>query len=813
MDPFEKLGAFYLGRPYDLEAGKPGDGYLLYDAKDLTTHAVCVGMTGSGKTGLCIGLLEEAAIDGIPAIVIDPKGDMTNLLLSFPDLAPEDFRPWIDESEAGRLGLDPDAYARQQADKWKTGLSSWGQDGDRIRRMRERTDFALYTPGSPSGRPVSILRSFTAPPAAVREDSEMLREQASGTAAGLLGLVGEDTDPILSQAHILLTSLILDAWNKGQDLDLAGMIRMIQQPPFTQVGVMDLESFYPSKDRFGLAMKLNGLLASPSFSSWLQGDPLDIGAMLFTAEGRPRISILSIAHLSDNERMFFVSLLLNQVVSWMRTQSGTGSLRAILYMDEIHGFFPPVANPPSKAPMLTLLRQARAFGLGIVLTTQNPVDLDYKGLSNTGTWFIGRLQTERDKERVLEGLEGANLAQGEAFDRGRLGKILSGLGNRVFLMHNVHDDGPTVFETRWCLSYLRGPMTRTDFGKLKTGRTGTPAASSAPAAEPVAPTPVPSVPAPVLAAPTIPPDIRVLSLPIRGRLDGSNLVYRPGVLGVARVGFRDTRAGIQADKELLAYTRLTDAVLPADWEAARLTDLTLEDMETSCREGIPTAALPPAATQAKSYTGWSREFADWVFRTQSIELLHAPSLKETSMPGETERDFRIRLQLKAREAKDLATEELRKKYAAKVAALEERIRKSEQAVEREQDQAKQQRMQTAISFGTTLLSAFLGKKKVNASSVGRATTAIRGASRSLKESGDVARSKETVEALGKQLKELEETFNSDTDSLAAQMDPQNLDLQTVVLRPLKTNVQVRLVSLAWLPFRTDANGIESAAWE
>ena len=501
MEDFEKLGAFYLGRPYDIEAGKSGEGYLLYDAKDLTTHGVCIGMTGSGKTGLCIGLLEEAAMDGIPAIVIDPKGDMTNLLLTFPDLAPEDFRPWIDESEAGRLGLTPDAFARQQADKWKAGLSSWGQDGDRIRKMRERTEFVLYTPGSPSGRPVSILNSFTAPPAAVREDGEMLREQAAGTASGLLGLVGEDTDPILSRAHILLTSLILDAWNRGRDLDLAGVIRMIQQPPFTQVGVMDLESFYPSRDRFELAMKLNGLLASPSFSSWLQGDPLDIGAMLFAGDGRPRISILSIAHLGDKERMFFVSLLLNQVVSWMRTQSGTGSLRAILYMDEIQGFFPPVANPPSKAPMLTLLRQARAFGLGVMLTTQNPVDLDYKGLSNTGTWFIGRLQTERDKERVLEGLEGASLAQGETFDREHLGKILSGLGNRIFLMHNVHDDGPTVFETRWCMSYLRGPMTRTDFARLKEGQAGPAAAPAASAGGAAPAVPLPYAPAPASAPP------------------------------------------------------------------------------------------------------------------------------------------------------------------------------------------------------------------------------------------------------------------------------------------------------------------------
>ena len=344
MESFEKLGAFYLGRPYDLAAGKPREGYLLYDSKELTTHAVCVGMTGSGKTGLCVSLLEEAAMDGIPAIVIDPKGDMANLALSFPDLLPEDFLPWIDEGEARRKDLSPAAYARQQADLWKTGLASWGQDGERIRTMRERSDVALYTPGSSAARQISILHSFDCPPAAILEDGELLREQAAVTSASLLGLIGEDADPVRSRQHILLTSLILDSWGKGLDLDLAGIIRLIQQPPFSQVGVMDLEAFYPSKERFALALQLNSLLASPSFASWLHGEPLDIDRLLYTQEGQPRISILSIAHLSDSERMFFVSLLLGQVIAWMRTQSGTGSLRAILYMDEIHGYFPPVAK-------------------------------------------------------------------------------------------------------------------------------------------------------------------------------------------------------------------------------------------------------------------------------------------------------------------------------------------------------------------------------------------------------------------------------------------------------------------------------------
>ena len=233
------------------------------------------------------------------------------------------------------------------------------------------------------------------------------------------------------------------AWRAGRDLDMAGLIHAVQSPPFDKVGVIDLETFFPAKERFALAMKLNNLIASPGFAAWMEGESLDVGGLLYTTEGKPRLSILSIAHLSDDERMFFVTILLNEVLAWIRTQPGTSSLRAVLYMDEIFGYFPPTAKPPSKMPMLTLLKQARAFGLGVVLATQNPVDLDYKGLSNAGTWFLGRLQTKRDKERVLEGLEGASNAAGQSFDRRKMDELLSSLGNRVFLMNNVHEDQPS----------------------------------------------------------------------------------------------------------------------------------------------------------------------------------------------------------------------------------------------------------------------------------------------------------------------------------------------------------------------------------
>jgi hypothetical protein len=480
MEQFEKLGAFYLGRPYDPVKKAAQPGLILYDSKDLVTHAVCVGMTGSGKTGLCIDLLEEAALDGVPAIAIDPKGDLTNLMLTFPELRPEDFRPWINEDDARAKSLSPDDYAAQQAKLWRDGLAAWGEDGERIRRLRDAADFAIYTPGSSAGIPISILASFAAPAQAVRDDSELLRDRVTTTASSVLGLLGIAADPIQSREHILIANLLTKAWSAGQGLDLGALITQIQKPPMATVGALDLESFYPSKERAQLAVKMNNLLASPGFNAWLEGVPLDVGQLLRSESGKPRVAIVSIAHLSDAERMFFVSLLLNQVLDWARAQSGTTSLRAVLYMDEIFGYFPPVAEPPSKRPLLTLLKQARAFGLGIVLATQNPVDLDYKGLANAGTWFLGRLQTERDKARVLEGLESASAAAHAEFDKGEIDKLLSGLSQRIFLMHNVHEDAPVVFESRWAMSYLRGPLTRDQIKKLMDGKR--PAASGAPRA-------------------------------------------------------------------------------------------------------------------------------------------------------------------------------------------------------------------------------------------------------------------------------------------------------------------------------------------
>lgn len=396
MQDYEKLGVFYLGREFDPARGTPNDNLLLYDSRDLTTHAVCVGMTGSGKTGLCLALLEEAAIDGVPAICIDPKGDLANLLLTFPNLSASEFTPWVDRAEAARQGLSVEEYAAQTAASWKKGLEQWRQPVERVARFRDSVDLAVYTPGANTGLPLSVLRSFAAPSEAVLGDAAALRDRVATVVSGLLAQLGRDADPIKSREHILLSNVIDRAWREGKSLDLVALIGAVQKPGFDQVGAFDLETFFPAKERLDLAMAINNLLASPGFTAWMEGEPLDAQRLLFTSEGKPRVSIISIAHLDDSQRMFIVTLVLNELISWMRAQSGTSSLRAIFYMDEIFGYFPPTASPPSKPPMLTLLKQGRAFGLGCVLATQNPVDLDYKGLSNAGTWLIGRLQTERD---------------------------------------------------------------------------------------------------------------------------------------------------------------------------------------------------------------------------------------------------------------------------------------------------------------------------------------------------------------------------------------------------------------------------------
>jgi len=816
MQDFEKLGVFYLGRPYDPANQTSHKTWLLYDSKDLVTHAVCVGMTGSGKTGLCLALLEEAAIDGIPAILIDPKGDLGNLLLTFPSLQGKDFLPWINEDDARKKGLSPSDYATEQADLWKNGLASWGQDGARIARLKEAADFAIYTPGSNAGIPVSILASLSTPPQALLDDPELLRERINTTATSLLGLLGIEADPVQSREHILLSTILDKAWSQGQDVDLSSLIHLIQTPPVSKIGVVNVDTFFPSKERFAFAMKLNNLLASPSFAAWLEGEVLDIGRILHTAQGKPRMAIFSIAHLNDAERMFFVTLLLSQMIGWMRSQSGTTSLRALLYMDEIFGYFPPVANPSSKQPLLTLLKQARAFGVGIVLATQNPVDLDYKGLANTGTWFIGRLQTERDKARVLEGLEGASAGAGQKFDRQRMEQTLAGLGSRMFLMNNVHEDAPVVFESRWCLSYLRGPLTRAQIKMLMAPYKASDQASASNQDKKRSEKTVVSKPADMTGtqSPVLPPGIPYYFLPLRGTPSPNTMsIYRPMLLGVAQVGFVDKNTRIDSTQPCGWLIPMIDGPVTLDWDHAEATDVPVSDLESTPEPSVSFAPLPAVASQAKSYETWQKDFLNWLYRTQKLDVFRSPSSKVLSNPGETEREFRVRLQQLGREQRDQEMDRLRKTYTPKITALEERIRRAEQTKTREAEQAKAAYVQTAISVGATLLNALTGRKTITATTIGRATTAARGVGRSIKEAQDAARAGETIEALKAQRQDLDAQFKTETDALASRMDPLTENLETLSIKPTKTRISIQVVALAWVPYRQDHSGHVTAAWQ
>jgi len=823
MESYEKLGVFYLGRYHDLEARKTLPDLLLYNSNDLLTHALCVGMTGSGKTGLCIDIIEEAAIDGIPAILIDPKGDLANLLLTFPDLRREDFEPWVNPDEARKKGVAPAEFAAQQAELWKTGLASWDQDGERIRRLREAAEFTIYTPGSSAGIPVSILDSFAAPPQGILDDSELLRERINTTVSGLLGLVGVEADPTKGREAIFLANVIQHAWANGHDIDLGSLIQEIQSPGIQRIGVMDVETFYPAKERFALATAINGLLASPGFGAWLEGEPMDVQRIYYTEAGKPRVAIFSIAHLNDAERMFFVTLLLNQLLGWMRTQSGTTSLRALLYMDEIFGYFPPVANPPSKRPLLTLLKQGRAFGLGAILATQNPVDLDYKGLANIGTWFLGRLQTDRDKQRVLDGLEGA--AQGSNFDRAAMEQTLARLGNRVFLLHNVHEEGASIFESRWAMSYLRGPMTRNQIKALMDARRspavggpprrgsaapagariGGGARASSPATvaeEGVVASPaeieVPrSQPAGKLTRPALPPAIPQYFVPARD--GGEEIVYEPKLLGAASVRFADTKAKVDMTEEVTLLAPIRDDAVPVDWAEAQDAGVDPNDLERNPASGAAFADLPPAASQTKNYAMWQKEFVNAVYSSRKLKLFKSTVYEQISRINESEGDFRARLNQVARERRDAAVAKLRAKYAPKLATLNERARRAEQAVQREAEQARSAKLSTALSFGSTLLGAFLGRKAVSSTNVSKAATAMRGVGRSLEQSQDVARAGETVEAVKKQIADLDAQFQAEAAAIETGGDPATESLETVELRPTKANVRVKLVALAWTP--------------
>lgn len=802
VDDYEKLGAFYLGRGYSLRDGCAGDDLLLYDSRDLVTHGVVLGMTGSGKTGLCLAILEEAMMDNIPAIVIDPKGDIANLMLTFPDFKGDDFRPWINEEDAVRRGRTPDDFASDQAAMWEKGLAEWGQGSERVRALRDKVDVRVYTPGSSAGLPVSVLSSLDVPPSGILDEPELLAERIESSVSSLLSLLGIDADPLLSREHVFLSQVFSQSWAGGENLSLEKLILRIQNPPFEKIGVIGLEGFYPEKERMALAMQMNSLLASPGFAAWLSGEPMDVRQFLRdSATGRPRVSIFSIAHLSEKERMFVVSLLLNQVVGWMRGQSGTTSLRALLYMDEIYGYLPPTANPPSKKPLMTMLKQARAYGLGVLLATQNPVDLDYKALSNIGTWFLGRLQTERDKMRVLEGLEGAAATQGAGFDRREMEQILAGLGNRVFLLNNVHEDHPVTFQVRWVMCYLRGPLTRDQIKRLMDP---VKEARHARATEDAATGGIPAAPIPATrdsenARPVLPVGVPEYFLRIRTPRANAALVYLPAVLRSAEVYVSNAKLGIDGTMKINLLTRFRQGGDAVDWADTEEIDFGPQHMDTAPFEPCVFGAVPGCALNASFYREAARDFGNWIYRERGMRLLKSSAVGLHSGPGEAEVDFRARVKLAAAEERDRRVESLRDKARREAAKLEDKLRRAEAAAEKEKAQAHSARMGSLISIGSSVLGALMGRKKLGATTVRSAGTSMRSVSRAWEQGRDVDLAEGRIEAIQQDLEELEQQLVSDMDAVRAAFDAAAGALEEVTIKPLKKNIDVKAVGIAWLP--------------
>ncbi len=779
----EKKGMFYLGKLYDTQTGKVKDEPLLYSSQNLTTHAVCIGMTGSGKTGLGITLLEEAALNAIPSIIIDPKGDMGNILLTFPGLSAEEFKPWIDEGEAERKGKTVDAYAEEVAQTWREGLKAWGETPKRLQDLRSAVSMEIYTPASKAGIPLSILGSFEAPSGEFAADAEAVREKILSTTSSILGLLGIAADPVKSREHILVATIIEQAWKQGENIEIAGLIQQVLKPDFDKIGVLDIETFFPAKDRMALSIKLNNLLASPGFQAWMEGAPLDIQQLLYTPGKKPKISVISIAHLNDSERMFFVTLFLNQLIAWMRKQTGTSSLRAIFYMDEILGYFPPTALPPSKMPMLTLLKQARAFGLGMVLCTQNPVDLDYKGLSNCGTWFIGRLQTARDKSRVIEGLSAASNGD---IDLKEIDALMSGISKRAFIMRSVHEKKPVIFQTRWALSYLRGPLTLAQIKILAKDMKKTIAAAVSakdknimPAAE---------------IKPVIADDIPQY---FASTINATAVNYRPLIAGFAKLHFVDKKYNVDTwvDFCLVCNAEEGKAVL---WETAKNQPDLKQRLAHSPVENAVYQNPPSGLLQEKKLKSLKQDLFNYLYQTKTLELLECKEADLVSEVNEQEADFRQKAALLLKKRREALEQKLHAEYDKKIAALTEKIRQAEEKKNAQEQQSLYQKLAAFCSFITTLLGVLLSGKKLTKTTITQAGTSFKRLGRIRKENQDVTYAELNLQVLQQQLQDLQTQLEIKLAKLPA-VDSGSLKLDEVAIRPRKSDITIDEIALIWQP--------------
>lgn len=812
-------GKFYLGRIYNSQERKITDQNLLYDPEDLTTHAVVLGMTGSGKTGLCIGLLEEAALNNIPSLMIDPKGDITNALLHFPDLSPSDFQPWVNPDDARRDGKTIQQAAEETAALWRNGLQQWGIEADRLKKLQQAAHYAIYTPGSNAGIPVSILASLKAPEISWEDNIETLREKISGTVTALLGLVGmENIDPVRSREHILLSNIFENAWSQSRDLNLGELILQIQNPPFKKLGVFDIDSFFPVKDRIDLSMLLNNILAAPAFQSWIEGQPLDIQSLLYGPDGRPRHSVFYIAHLSDSERMFFVTLLYAAVETWMRGQKGITSLRALLYFDEIFGYLPPLGNPPSKMPMLRMLKQARAFGVGQVLVTQNPVDVDYKALSNAGTWMIGKLQTERDKERLLDGLEGA----APGLDRQTYDKLISTLDKRVFLLHNVHEKKPLLFHTRWAMNYLAGPLTRTqlpDLNKMvgatiQMEPTTQPSTSSQKASSPdTVDEGVPAIEADITkigsrTRPIIPAGVGEYFLPhnltlsqaiksssrsIPPDVKAIGLLYRPALLAQANVRFLKTNYNLDYEIRPAALVLEPDQAGNIRWEEWQTGELDNRSFDRNPLTDAKFSALEAPFSDGAALRKFETAFIDWVYYQQKAIVLANEQLKVYAGPQVPREKFLQMCQEAANNQRDAEIKKIETAFDKKMDVINDRLAREERELKNDESELSQRKLEELGTHAETLLSIFSGRRR-------KITTSLTKRRMTANAKADVEESIETIEQLELEIatliKEKEEKI-SEIQSLWVETAK---TITEIPVAPYKKDIMVELFGIAWLPY-------------
>lgn len=806
---------FFIGKEYDLKTKKLTDNKVLYDPADLTTHMFVTGMTGSGKTGLCVGIMEEAALQNIPAIIIDPKGDLTNLVLHFPDLLPEDFQPWIDPEAARREKTTIQEKAAEVASSWKNGLADWGIYKENIEKLKNSAEFAIYTPGSTSGIAVDIVSSFAAPELDWNDNQEVLRERIASNITALLGLIGyNDIDPLSSREHILLANIMEYYWSKGVSFDLSDLIMQTQSPPFDRLGAFPVDRLFPEKDRFELAMKLNNFLASPSFQTWMQGQSLDIQKMLYSDNGKPKQSIFYIAHLSENERMFFVTLLFGAVESWMRRQSGTSGLRALIYFDEILGYLPPVANPPSRPIMLRMLKQARAFGVGLILATQNPVDMDYKALSNAGTWMIGRLQTDQDKERLMDGLQSAS----GNIDRAEADRLLSNLGKRVFLLHNVHDKGLKLFGTRWVMNYLAGPMTRSQIPALnelagatisKPATTNKRSAANEPKTQPVksqSSAAEPTITEPVL-KPVLPSGIIDYHLPNnltlqnaakKAKLDltsGAKITaieYHPRLLAQAEVRYLERKYNIQTmQKKSVLVEDETGRMIR--WDDHLINPIAQNLLEHSALPETNYQQLPVWMVDPKTLKILQSDFEDWIYRTDNLTIRSCESLKLYAGPEVSEAEFKAQIQEAIKTELGLEVEKVKATYEKKITALEQKLDKEERDVKNAEDALGQRRLEEAGTHGEVLIALFTKRQKSISSSLTKRRMTAQAKAKLEKE-------KEDVEFAIENLKALEEEMKQSIAQVESEWKDKLSEISEIKITPLKKDIFVELFGIAWVPY-------------